>query len=153
MIYFCSIFFGFPSLGPSCHWFVNHFGHPSDSPDIYVSAFTPLPNRTNLVLPALGATSSSPARKHPVVPLLDKAALLKAVNEATAAAAAEKVASTRPAPAATVAGVVQKDTPVRTALRQAGSTLTADQILDTIDKSRLMTGGSMSSGSMLMSMV
>merc|ERR1712082_569378 len=43
------------------------------------------------------------------------------------------VASTRPAPAATVAGVVQKDTPVRTAPRQAGGTLTADQILDTID--------------------
>ena len=83
----------------------------------------------------LGAASSSPARNHPVVPFLDKAALERAVKEATAAAAAEKAASARPAPAATVAGVVQTitTTPVRAAPRQASSSLTSDQLLDALE--------------------
>ena len=81
----------------------------------------------------LGAASSSPARNHPVVPLLDKAALERAVKEATAAAAAEK--SAHPAPAAVVAGAVQtsSSTPYRPAPRQGSSGLTTDQLLDALE--------------------
>ena len=81
----------------------------------------------------LGAASSSPARNHPVVPLLDKAALERAVKEATAAAAAEK--SAHPAPAAVVAGVVQtsSSTPGRPVQRQGSSGLTSDQLLDALE--------------------